>query len=188
MSEIPIVKNIFISGTPTVGKTTIAEKLSDDLDAYLIKINDLALENNCVLGVDEDKGYKVIDIEKLDEKLQEVLNSLPSDKIAIVEGHLTHLCSNPDCVIILRAHPNILRKRLADREYSESKIHENLEAEALGVCAVEAYEIHGDLVQEIDVSNLSTDEIASEIKEIIAGEKISPVGNIDFMDWIFENS
>lgn len=179
---------VFISGTPTVGKTTISEKIADDLNANLIKINDLAIENGFVLGIEEEKGYKVIDIDKLDDKLQEVLNSFSDDELVIVEGHLSHLCSNPDCVIILRAHPKLLKERLASRNYSQSKINENLEAEALGVCAVEAFELHGDKVNEVDVTDLAINEIVDVIKDIISGKNSYPVGNIDFMDWIVENS
>ncbi|WP_349815831.1 adenylate kinase family protein, partial [Methanobrevibacter woesei] len=179
---------VFISGTPTVGKTTISEKIADDLNANLIKINDLAIENGFVLGIEEEKGYKVIDIDKLDDKLQEVLNSFSDDELVIVEGHLSHLCSNPDCVIILRAHPKLLKERLASRNYSQAKINENLEAEALGVCAVEAFELHGDKVNELDVTDLAIDEIADIIKDIISGKNSYPVGNVDFMDWIVENS
>ena len=179
---------VFISGTPTVGKTTISEKIADDLNANLIKINDLAIEKGFVLGIEEEKGYKVIDIDKLDDKLQEVLNSFSDDELVIVEGHLSHLCSNPDCVIILRAHPKILKERLASRNYSQAKINENLEAEALGVCAVEAFELHGDKVNEVDVTDLAIDEIVDVIGDIISGKNSYPVGNVDFMDWIVENS
>ena len=52
---------IFITGTPCVGKTTLASRLN----GRLIKINDLAISHGFVLGIDENKGYKVIDIEKL---------------------------------------------------------------------------------------------------------------------------
>ena len=56
---------IFITGTPCTGKTTVSEVLSEKLNCKLIKINDLAIENDYVLGIDEDKGYKIIDIEAL---------------------------------------------------------------------------------------------------------------------------
>ena len=53
---------IFISGTPCTGKTTISEELSQELNWQLVKINDFAISNNLVLGIDDDKGYKIIDI------------------------------------------------------------------------------------------------------------------------------
>ena len=169
---------IFITGTPCTGKTTIASKLK----GQLIKINDVAIENDFVLGIDEDKGYKVIDIEKLSDYVDDLTKN--SDELLIFEGHISHLCDGADKVIVLRARPEILEERLKARDYSDAKIHENLEAEALGVCSAEAYDKYGDMVQEIDVSDLTIDEAVSEVEMIIAGEKTYPAGEIDFMDWL----
>jgi adenylate kinase len=179
-------KTIFITGTPCTGKTTVSEVLSSKLNCQLIKINDLALENNFVLGIDEDKGYKVIDIPKLNEKVSEIIDD--SDELIIFEGHLAHLCDGADKVIVLRVRPEILRSRLEGRDYSEAKIRENLEAEAMGVCTTEAYEIYGEDISEIDVSDLSVDEIVDEISCVISGEKNYSVGEVDFMDWLISNS
>ena len=114
---------IFISGTPCTGKTTVSELLSDRLDYDLVKINDLAIENNLVLGIDDDKGYKIIDIDALNDLLSDIISQ--SENL-IVEGHLSHLCSGADKMIILRCHPDILKNRLILRDYSVSKINENL--------------------------------------------------------------
>lgn len=189
-------KTIFITGTPGVGKTTVAAELANDLsniyDVKLIKINDLAIDNDLILGKDDKKDYKIVDINKLNLKLKEVLEeffySKNQSKIAIVEGHLSHLCSNPDKVVILRVNPEILEKRLTERKYSLNKINENLEAEALAVCSVEAYEIHGNKVNEIDCTNLSLKEIISIIKDVIEDKKEFTIGNVDFLDWILNNS
>ncbi len=173
---------IFISGTPCSGKTTISEALSSTLNYDLIKINDLAIENDLVLGIDDEKGYKIIDIDALDELLLEVI----SDNL-IVEGHLSHLCHGADKMIVLRCRPEILEKRLALREYSDAKIRENLEAEALGVCSAESLEIYEDKVYELDVSDLSVDEAVSKITDVINGDKELSFGEIDFMDWLITN-
>ena len=173
---------IFISGTPCSGKTTISEALSSTLNYDLIKINDLAIENDLVLGIDDEKGYKIIDIDALDELLLEVI----SDNL-IVEGHLSHLCHGADKMIVLRCRPEILEKRLALREYSDAKIRENLEAEALGVCSAESLDIYEDKVYELDVSDLSVDEAVSKITDVINGDKELSFGEIDFMDWLITN-
>ena len=82
-------KTVFITGTPCTGKTTVSEVLSEKLGCRLIKINDLAIENDFVLGIDEEKGYKVIDIPKLNDKVSEIISG--SDELLIFEGHLAHL-------------------------------------------------------------------------------------------------
>jgi adenylate kinase len=111
-------KSIFITGTPCTGKTTISEVLSNDLNCKLIKINDLAIENDFVLGIDDEKGYKVIDIPALNEKVSEIISD--SDGLTIFEGHLSHLCPGADKVIVLRVRTEILEKRLEARDYSQS--------------------------------------------------------------------
>ena len=173
-------KTIFITGTPCTGKTTVSEILSNRLNCKLIKINDLAIENDFVLGIDEDKGYKVIDIDALDVKV----STLIGDELTIFEGHLSHLCHGADKVIVLRVRPEILQDRLKARDYSDSKIRENLEAEALGVCTAEAFDIHGEKVSEIDVTDLSIDEIVESIISIIDGKSDGSVGEIDFIDFL----
>lgn len=175
-------KTIFITGTPCTGKTTVSEVLSKCLNCKLIKINDLAIENDLVLGIDEDKGYKVIDIDALDDKVSNLID----DEVTIFEGHLSHLCHGADKVIVLRVKPEILQKRLEARDYSESKIRENLEAEALGVCTAEAFDIHGESVSEIDVSDLSVDGVVDLIISIIHGDSNYSVGEIDFMDFLID--
>ena len=157
---------IFISGTPCTGKTTVSEKLSQELNWELVKINDLAISNNLVLGIDENKGYKIIDIDALNKTLSYIISS--SENL-IVEGHLSHLCRGADKLIILRCRPEIL---------------ENLEAEALGVCSAESLEIYKNNVYELDVSNLSINDTVSILLDFIDGKKELTFGEIDFMDWL----
>ena len=188
---------IFISGTPCTGKTTVAIELNDYLsdngfNSKLIKVNDFAIENDLVLGEDPDKFYKVIDIDKLNDCLNgEINNFLSTDnngsiKVLIVEGHLSHLCEGADKMIVLRLNPDILQIRLEERNYTESKIQENLEAEALAVCSAEAYDIYEDKTNEIDASDKSVDEIRDLIIDIASDKLESPVGSIDFMEWFLK--
>lgn len=171
---------IFITGTPCTGKTTISSKLN----GRLIKINDLAFEHDFILGVDDEKGYKIIDVEKLSDYISELIEK--SDEKLIFEGHLSHLCDGASKVIVLRVKPEILEKRLQEREYSESKIHENLEAEALGVCSMEAYEKYGENTYEIDVSDLTIPEAVESVEKIINDEIKAPVGEVDFTYWLLD--
>ena len=169
---------IFITGTPCTGKTTVASKLN----GRLIKINDLARTHNFIMGVDEQKGYEIIDIEKLSDYVGEMIEN--TQDLLIFEGHVSHLLDGADMVIVLRVHPEILKKRLEARNYSDSKIRENLEAEALGVCSAEAYERYGEKVREIDASDLTVDEVAGLVEDIIADGGGYPVGSVDYMEWI----
>ena len=120
------------------------------------------------MGVDEQKGYEIIDIEKLSDYVDEMIEN--TQDLLIFEGHVSHLLDGADMVVVLRVRPEILEKRLEERNYSASKIRENLEAEALGVCSAESFDRYGGKVHEIDVSDLGVDEVAGEIQKVIAGE------------------
>ena len=181
---------IFISGTPCTGKTTVASDLNDYLSSNgfhsrLIKVNDFAIENDLVLGEDPDKLYKVIDIDGLNECLNDEIDK-SNDCVLIVEGHLSHLCEGADKMIVLRLNPAILKNRLEERNYSESKIQENLEAEALAVCSAEAYDLYGEKTNEIDASDKSVEEIRDLVIAIASDNLECPVGSIDFMEWLLE--
>ena len=172
---------VFITGTPCTGKTTIASKLN----GRVIKINDLARSHGFIMGVDEDKGYEIIDIEKLSDYVDGLIEK--SDDLLIFEGHVSHLLDGADKVIVLRVRPEILAERLNARNYSESKIRENLEAEALGVCSAESFEKYPDETYEIDVSDLDIDGAVGVIDDIIQNGGDYPVGSVDFMQWLVEN-
>lgn len=184
---------IFISGTPCTGKTTIATELNDYLnnngcDSTLIKINDLAVEKDLVLGEDPDKYYKVIDIDRLNDVLKDEIAEFKSEcssipKALVVEGHLSHLCEGADKMIVLRLNPSFLKSRLEARDYTESKVNENLEAEALAVCSAEAYELYDEELNEIDTTDKSIDDVLSVILDVINDNAHYPAGDIDFMDW-----
>ena len=171
---------IFISGTPCTGKTTIASKLNGDV----IKVNDLAISHGFVEGIDTQKGYKIINIEKLNNYISVMIKK--SKGLLIFEGHLTHLCEGADKVIILRLEPEILKKRLEKRNYSEAKINENLEAEALGVCSIEALDNYDDNIIELDLTGLDIDEAVELVQKAIDGEVSFPVGSVDFTQWILK--
>ena len=173
--------SVFITGTPCTGKTTIASRLN----GRVIKINDLARSHGFIMGVDENKGYDIIDIEKLSEYVGEMIQN--SDELLIFEGHVTHLLDGGDKVIVLRVRPEILRARLEGRNYSESKVRENLEAEALGVCSFESVEKYPDDTYEVDVSDLTVGEAVSLIEDIIENGGDYPVGSVDYMDWLLDN-
>lgn len=186
---------IFITGTPCTGKTTLSKnlvnRLANHYNVKLISFNDFAFENDLILGTDEDKDYKIVDIENLDPLLNREISDFfatESSKppFVIVEGHLAHLCSNSFHVCVLRLNPHILKERLSKRDYSHLKIKENLEAECLGVCSVEAYEKHKNNISEIDTSNMSQEEIVKIIFSILFNNKSYPVGSVDYLNYITE--
>lgn len=176
---------ILITGTPGVGKTTVSSILVEKTGAYLININELVDEKHLYTGIDEERGYKIVDLDALFNEMGEIIEMEDdSDKHIIVEGHLSHLFENSDIVIVLRANPDALCHRMKTKGWKAAKIRENIEAEAIDVCSYEAFEIHGDKVNEIDTSDIPPEDVADLIIDVINGSKRFPVGNVDFLEYL----
>ncbi len=165
---------IALTGTPGVGKSSVAEILKRR-GYRVLSVNDLAERFNCVIG--EEEGCKIVDTDKLAREVRKVVKDL-----TIVEGHLSHLL-RPDLAIVLRCNPIELKRRLERRGWNTEKVLENVEAEVIDVILVEAIENVKD-VYEIDTTNLSPEDVANAIEEILKGhgDRFKP-GKID---WIKE--
>lgn len=175
---------IIITGTPGTGKTTVCEKLKEKIDAEFISINSLLEDYDLNLGTDEKRGYKIVDTERMIPIVDKIKENTTKNNI-IFEGHLAQDYPHADLVIVLRCNPEILRKRLDKRDWREEKIHENLSAEILGVCTSESYESYGENVQEIDSTDISTDELADNIIKVLNREVSYPLGEVDYLEDYF---
>ena len=176
---------ILITGTPGVGKTTVSRLLADKINAFLIDINELVNEKHLYTGIDEEKRYKIVNLDDLFNEIDNIIGKIDdSNKYIIIEGHLSHLFEKSNLAIVLRANPDVLQERMDTKGWNNTKIRENIEAEAIDVCSYEAFEIHGDKVNEIDTSNISPQEAVDLIIEVINGEKKFPVGSVDFLEYL----
>jgi len=176
---------ILLTGTPGTGKTTISPLLAEKLGCHLVDINQLVEEKHLYTGVDQEKGYKIVDLEALEGELRNIVEiNLNEGDCTIIEGHLAHYFHTADWVVVFRTHPQVLQGRLEQRGWDEAKIHENLEAEALDICTWEAYQIHSTKVHEMDTSSLTPEEAVNTVYEIISGKKSCPPGEIDFSTYL----
>ncbi|MCD1293589.1 NMP kinase [Methanocella sp. CWC-04] len=165
---------IAITGTPGTGKSTVSGSVDD---YQVIRINDL-IKAGYNLGADEERGGALIaDV----DRLSEYVDGLKGD--IILEGHISHLLP-VDMVIVLRASPKALKKRLAERGWTEAKIRENIEAEALDVILVEALSLN-EKVYEIDTTNMTPMDVREAVLEIIRGTDKYKVGSVDFSEEAF---
>ncbi len=161
---------IALTGTPGTGKTTVAALL-----AYrILDINSL-VRGGMNLGLDPERGCLEADMDALAGHLA----SLDFSETTILEGHFSHHFA--DWAIVLRLSPSALRPRLEARRYSQAKIRENLEAEALDVILVEAVEMCR-RVDEIDTTGKSAEEVARTVEDIIEGRLHLPPGNVDWLE------
>lgn len=166
---------VAVTGTPGTGKTTATERLETDLE--VVHLNDVIREQDLTTSVDEERDSVVADFEAIDEWLAD------RDDV-LFESHLAHNF-DADRVVVLRAHPDVIHERLADRDESEASIEENAESEALDVVLTEAVEHHGtENVYEIDTTDRTVAEVVEEIEGVLAGERTPSAGTVSFIDWL----
>ena len=130
---------IIISGTPGTGKTTFAKKIAKEKNLEYIDVKKIIEENNLSEGFDKKRNTKIIDVEKLNKIL---LKLISEKKNIVIDSHMSHYLPSDvvDICYITKCSLPILKKRLEERNYSEEKIRENLDAEIFDTCRIEALE------------------------------------------------
>ena len=179
---------IAITGTPGVGKSSVADVLRED-GYEVVNLFKIAKDNGFIDGTDEERHSWIVDVDRLNNYVKK---NYTRDGIVFVEGHLSHCLKCANRVIILRCHPDELRKRLSLKGWSDEKIKENLEAEILDVILVEAADIHPfKNIFEIDTTSKSLEEVMLSFNEIINNNfkhmKKYNIGNIDWSEEIFKD-
>ena len=187
---------IGLTGTPGTGKTSVSRLLEQKRNWKVIHLNDLIKEKHLYTETDEKRDAVIADMELIREYLLETSDGdelkgehRDENEVVIIESHLAHHIA--DIVIVLRAFPPELEMRLKTRGYSEEKIKENVEAEALDVILVEAFE-WCKKVFEINTTGKSIEEVGQDIEKIIDnilnGNEVElseyKPGSIDWIDLV----
>jgi len=164
---------ITVTGTPGTGKTTVSEAL----DLPVIHLTEFVKER----GLGEQKDEFEVDIDSMVQALDEETEEYDG---VVIEGHLAHYYQSDIC-FVLRCNPEVLDERLEERDYSESKVRENLESEALDIVLAQAVE-HQETVVEIDTTDMSTEEVVEEIEGKIEEwpDVETDYGEADWSDWL----
>ena len=175
---------ILVTGTPCVGKTSVARLLASRLDAFYVNLTELALHENLVSGKDEERGSIIVDENRMRGKIREIVEDCDKSEI-IVDGHYAVSVVPKELtthVFVLRRDPVELRKFMEQCGFSERKLWENLASEILDVCLCEALNIYENgKVCELDVSGKSVEQIVDEILDILNGSKERRVGVVDWL-------
>ncbi len=168
---------VALTGTPGTGKTTVAKILSDKF--RVVHLNEFREARR---EYDEARDTYVVDIDYLREKIE----AIQGNDVVIVEGHYAQ--DMPvDIAIVLRCHPDELKRRLQRRGYSEIKIMENVEAEAMGIITDECLSVFSpERVYEVDTTNRTPQEVARAVEEIISGRGEKYRKRISYMEEILK--
>jgi adenylate kinase len=175
---------ILVTGTPRVGKTTVARLLAEKLNALYVNLTELALKRGLVLGKDEKRDTLVVDEQSMRRLIRKIVEDC-GEQTVVVDGHyaagvvpekpVTH-------VFVLRRDPVELRRFMEKAGFTGNKLWENLAAEILDVCLVDALKAYGDeKVCEVDASGKSVEEVVAEILEILKGSRKCRVGIVDWL-------
>ncbi len=174
-------KIVVISGTPGVGKTSVALRVAEILDLRYVNLSDLAIEKDLILYKDSKRDTLVVDENSIKNAIRELSNS--SDKRIVVDSHYGEIVDDEivEKVIVLRLNPLLLFDRLRNRGYSKEKVRENVEAELLGTCTYNALALHpANKVCEVDATGKGVEEVAGEVIKVIKGA----IGCRVWIDWL----
>ena len=153
---------LVITGNPGVGKHTSAKIIAEKIDAKIIDINDVAIDNNA-RGKNTDLGFDV-DVKKLVMVLGKLLKT---KRDLVLVGHLAPYVLKPgeiSLVAVLRRSPYELEKTLKKRGYSVDKVRENVASEILGTSLYDSLKTFGKRkVAEFDTTGKSPEETGDEI-------------------------
>jgi adenylate kinase len=174
-----------ITGNPGVGKHTSAKIIAEKIDAEIIDINDVAIDNNATGKNTDDLGFDV-DVKKLVRLLEKLLKT---KRDLVLVGHLAPYVLKPagiSLVAVLRRSPYELEKTLKKRGYSVDKIRENVASEILGTSLYDSLKTFGKRkVAEFDTTGKSPEESADEILAVLQKKpKSKPKPKLLGIDWL----
>jgi adenylate kinase len=174
---------ILITGTPGTGKTTTAKQLAAKLDAHYINLTDYAKTYGLTSGEDKQRKTTIIDEEKMRTKLTETINATDKDNI-IIDGHYASAVTPANLVtnvFVLRRNPKELKQFMQKCGFEGAKLWENLSAEILDVCLIEAVQAQSGKICELDVTGKTVEEVTNEIMDVLEKGKKCYAGIVDWL-------
>jgi adenylate kinase len=134
-----VTKLIVITGTPGVGKSTLARRLAKKKEFTRLDLHNFYKDIST--GYDRSAKCYDINLKKLQKLVETKLDECET-KYLVLDSHIAHLLPKKlvyRC-LLLTCDLKKLKRRLVGRKYSTRKIQENLQAEIFQVCLEEAQE------------------------------------------------
>ena len=153
--------NILITGTPGVGKTSLARAAAEATGLTFMNVGDLVKENKFITGKDEEYDSFVPD----EDALLDYMEDLMVEGGNIVDYHSSELFPERwfNLVIVLRCTTENLFDRLTSRGYSDKKREENLNCEIMGIPLEEATESYHSNIIQTHQSNTVEDQVSTSL-------------------------
>ena len=174
---------ILLTGTPCTGKTTVAKQLTAKLDAFYINLTEFAERHRLTLGEDKERKTTIIDEERMRQKLAETIKATDNANI-IIDGHYASAVTPPDLtthVFILRRNPKELKQFMQKRGFKGAKLWENLSAEILDTCLIEAIQTQQGKICELDATGKTVEETVNDITDVLEKGKKCHSGIVDWL-------
>ncbi len=159
-------KVIAITGTPGVGKSTLAQYLQKhvlwrrlDLHQYYKQIS---------TSYNRKKQCYDLDLKKVEKLVLKVRDEDSSP--LVIDSHISHHLSPKIidlCIVLTCSDLQKLKKRLQLRKYSAKKVRENLDAEIFQVCLREAQENGQEVLVFENIQKNNFDKIGQKIKKFL---------------------
>ena len=175
---------ILITGTPCVGKTTVARQLAAQLDATYVNLTELAKKENLIQEEDAERKTTIISENRMRIRLKQIISQSEKPNV-VVDGHYAAAVvpkTQVTRIFVLRRNPIELRQFMEKSGFSGAKLWENLASEILDVCLVEALREHeAERICELDITERTAEKVVAEIMEVLNGQKKCRVGCIDWL-------
>lgn len=160
---------IVVTGTPGTGKTAFSKKLAREIGADYVPLTQLVSEEKLYTSFDRERMSWVVNLRRVQRTLIRLLSQ--ERGWVIVDTHIPGgivAKSSLRAVFVLRCDPRILEKRLIRKKWKPGKVRENVLAELLDACLIEAVNFYGwRRVVQLDTSHTSAGDSVAAAKRIL---------------------
>lgn len=155
--------NILLTGTPGVGKSSIAKKVSERTGMRWFDISKLAIEKKMVEEYDENLSCPIIN----EARVIKFLKPKVKKGGCILDFYSPDMFPEEwiDVVFVIQTENKILYDRLTERGYEADKLTNNMEYELYGIALEEANEAYDPNIV-YPVENSSEEQLEDTVNRI----------------------